>query len=78
MERASTPLIFSVDDDEDIRDLITAILEGGAYRVASAASGSEALAQLEGLHPDLILLDAMMPDMDGYEVCDRLQARGVA
>lgn len=76
MERTDMPLILSVDDDDDIRDLITAVLESGSYRVANAASGTEALRTFDELHPDLVLLDVMMPDMDGYEVCDRLQEQG--
>ena len=54
--------------------LLRAVLEPRGYEVASAASGEEALARLGGGDVDLVLLDVVMPGIDGYEVCRRLRA----
>ncbi|MBR3763015.1 MAG: response regulator transcription factor [Clostridia bacterium] len=59
--------ILVVDDDKNTRLLMRAILEAERYTVTLAASGREALEVLEKKHIDLILLDVMMPEMDGYE-----------
>lgn len=60
--------IFVVDDDPDSLDIVRTYLEGRGYAVITARSGSEALAKLEDVHPAIILLDVMMPGMDGWEV----------
>lgn len=60
--------IFVVDDDPDSLDIVRTYLEGRGYAVITASSGSEALAKLEEVHPAIILLDVMMPGMDGWEV----------
>jgi len=57
-----------VDDDADIVELTRLVLEGGGYRVVPASSGPEALRKIEQRHPDLILLDINMPEMDGFQV----------
>jgi DNA-binding response OmpR family regulator len=57
-----------VDNDRDIIDLTRMILEGGGYRVIAAGSGTEALRTLDADHPDLIILDINMPEMDGWQV----------
>jgi class 3 adenylate cyclase len=68
------PRILVVDDTEDNLFLMTAVLEDG-YEVTTAASGAQALVMASAIAtPDLILLDIMMPDMDGYEVMRRLRA----
>ncbi len=72
MESKSTILI--VDDEPFGRKTLEALLAGPAYLLAFACNGSEALAQATALTPDLVLLDVMMPDMDGFEVCRRLRA----
>jgi type IV pilus assembly protein PilB len=63
-----------VDDDPDIRDWMELMLSSRGFEVAMVSGGRMALQIVEKLRPDLILLDVTMPDMDGYEVCARLQA----
>ncbi len=65
--------ILLVDDEHDILDLIEYNLIKQGYSVTKADSGSSALAFAREHHPDLILLDIMMPGMDGYEVCSHLK-----
>jgi DNA-binding response OmpR family regulator len=60
--------IFVVDDDPDSLDIVRTYLEGRGFSVITASSGSEALAKMEEVHPAIILLDVMMPGMDGWEV----------
>jgi two-component system cell cycle response regulator len=55
------------------RHMLKALLAREGYDLASAASGPEALARLDELAPDVILLDVMMPGMDGFQVCQRLK-----
>ncbi len=66
--------IMVVDDDPDLVTLIRAILEQKEFNVLCAYDGPQALADLEKQKPDLILLDIMMPEMDGFEVLRRLKA----
>jgi len=65
--------ILIVDDDPVIVKFVKANLEANAYDVAVAINGSEALKAVELEPPDLVLLDIMMPEMDGFEVCRRLR-----
>jgi len=65
--------ILIVDDVEDNLFLLEAILTEEGYEVDSAKNGKEALAKIEASPPDLVLLDAMMPGMDGYEVTRRIR-----
>ncbi len=66
--------ILIVDDTLINLDLLTEILTGHGYKVRSVPSGSMALKAIRVVPPDLILLDIMMPEMDGYEVCQQLKA----
>jgi len=68
----STLLI--VDDDRTARETLIAMLEGENYHLELARNGFEAIQMAERLHPDMILLDVMMPGMDGFEVCRRIRA----
>jgi signal transduction histidine kinase len=68
----STVLI--VDDDPTARETLVAMLEGEGYDLHLAKDGRQALQMLKGLLPDLILLDVMMPALDGFEVCRRIRA----
>jgi len=66
--------ILVVDDDVDSLKLIGLMLQRNGYEVIAVNSGIQALGRAIGDRPDLIILDIMMPDMDGYEVCRRLRA----
>ncbi len=65
--------ILVVDDIEDNLSLLQAILSEEGYEVDIAKDGKSALAKIEASPPDLVLLDAMMPKMDGYEVTRRIR-----
>ena len=65
--------ILVVDDDPDILDAVTMILESRGYKVVTARDGIEGLATLKAENPDLMMLDLMMPKMDGFAVCKELQ-----
>jgi len=67
------PLILIVDDDSFMRKILVRYLERENYRVVEATNGMEALKIYQEFHPDIILLDAMMPVLDGFECCSRLQ-----
>ena len=68
--------VLVVDDDDSIRDLVTTALTFVGFEVAEAASGQEALSVAPQFAADLIVLDVMMPGLDGFEVCRRLRADG--
>jgi class 3 adenylate cyclase len=70
----SPPRILVVDDNETNRDILCTRLGMQGYDLMQAADGEEALASARERHPDLILLDIMMPKIDGLEVCRRLKA----
>ncbi|MCP4137590.1 MAG: diguanylate cyclase [bacterium] len=65
--------VLVVDDNLDFLRLMAAILSEAGYTVLKASGGSQALAVIKDEHPDLVLLDIMMPEIDGYEVCRRLK-----
>jgi len=66
--------ILIVDDDASARETLVAMLEGEKYQLELAQDGFQALKSLEHIQPDLILLDVMMPGMDGFEVCRRIRS----
>jgi excisionase family DNA binding protein len=67
------PRVLLVDDDEKVRELVRVSLEFEGYVVREAASADEGLAAIEEAKPDLILLDVMMPHVDGWEMLRRVQ-----
>jgi excisionase family DNA binding protein len=69
------PLILLVDDDERVRELVRVNLEFEGYSVREAGSAEEGLTAIEDARPDLILLDVMMPQVDGWEMLRRIQER---
>ncbi|WP_334319494.1 response regulator [Termitidicoccus mucosus] len=71
--RSVSAMILSVDDESDITDLVSFHLTRAGYEVTTAASGREALDAVQARRPDLILLDLMLPDIDGFGVCEILR-----
>ncbi len=69
MTTAQLPSILVVDDNHDNVDIIRHYLEVRGYPISVAHDGDEALAVFETVHPQLVLLDVMMPGRDGWEVC---------
>jgi DNA-binding response OmpR family regulator len=69
------PRILLVDDEQPIQTLLSYPLQKDGYEVVTASDGREALQRFEEARPDLVVLDLMMPRMDGLEVCRRLRAR---
>jgi len=67
------PLILSVDDEQDVTDLVQFHLSRAGCEVMTAANGREALSAVQNRRPDLILLDLMLPDIDGFGVCEILR-----
>jgi len=65
--------LLVVDDEDTIRVLVSRILAAKGYAVASARNGREALAKIAADRPDLVLLDLMMPEIDGWAVLERLR-----
>ncbi|MCX9009901.1 MAG: response regulator [Candidatus Methanoperedens sp.] len=65
--------IMVVDDERDLVDTLRLSLESDGYNVIGAYSGNEAIEKAHAEIPDLILLDIVLPDMDGYEICGRLR-----
>ena len=70
------PRVLVVDDEPNIRELVQVALKFHGCSVTTAANGDDALRQAEASPPDLIVLDVMLPDRDGFEVCRRLRAGG--
>ena len=69
----ATARVLAVDDSPTILEMIKAILIAGGYEVITAADGAEALETARAEMPDLILLDVMLPKLDGYRVCRLLK-----
>jgi len=67
--------VLVVDDDPDIRELLFTALEDEGFECVPAANGQEALAAMRTFHPDVIVLDLMMPVMDGWQFVKELRAR---
>ena len=65
--------ILVVDDEPDILEFITYNLSKEGFKVSTAQNGHEALEVAKRDHPHIMILDIMMPEMDGYEVCERLK-----
>jgi DNA-binding response OmpR family regulator len=65
--------ILIIDDEADITETLSFMLQARNFDVITANSGQEGLDKVKKDHPDLILLDIMMPEMDGYKVCNKLK-----
>src|SRR5580692_7398074 len=70
------PKVLVVDDEPNIRELVEVALKFHGCAVAVSATGKDALHQAETYEPDLMILDVMLPDMDGFEVCRTLRSEG--
>lgn len=65
--------ILIIDDDETTLKLVKIVLQRAGYHIVTATNGSEGLRMVEESHPDLVLLDLVMPGMDGFQVCRQLR-----
>ena len=66
-------LVLIVDDDESVRELLDFVVRKEGFKVEKAVDGEEAMAKARSLHPDLILLDLMLPKYGGFEILRELQ-----
>jgi two-component system response regulator VicR len=74
MDNTDAIRVVCVEDDPEMIDLVKLILTRRGYEVAGANGGKEGLELIEQIRPDLVLLDLMMPDMDGWEVYQKMKA----
>ena len=70
---AQAQTVLVVEDESSIASFVALYLKNAGYSVRTAATGAEGLAQVESERPDLIVLDLMLPDVDGIEVCRRIR-----
>ncbi|RCV47992.1 response regulator transcription factor [Marinitenerispora sediminis] len=75
-ETATPPHVLVIDDEPNIRDLVQAALRFHGFGVSTARSGSEGLAAARSHRPDLIVLDVLLPDISGFDVCRQLREGG--
>ncbi len=68
--------LLLVDDEDNLRSMLQAALRHSGFEVHPAATGQEALEGVRSVRPDLVVLDVMLPDVDGFEVCRRMRAAG--
>ncbi|GAB4399003.1 MAG: hypothetical protein OHK003_22430 [Anaerolineales bacterium] len=74
MDDRLSKTILCIEDEPEMIDLIRLILSRKGYKVQGATGGVEGIRLIKELHPDLVLLDLMMPDMDGWEVYQQMKA----
>ncbi|MDH5290609.1 MAG: response regulator, partial [Acidimicrobiia bacterium] len=68
--------LLIVDDEGNLRSMLSAALRHHGFTVTEAENGRQALEQVAKEHPDLLVLDVMLPELDGFEVCRRLRSDG--
>lgn len=73
---AATTTILIVEDDFSLRETVQLYIEREGIRCLTANSGAESTTQIQRFRPDLILLDIMLPDMDGFQICQQLRSDG--
>ena len=73
MNSSHSPTILVVDDEEDVRAVLSARLESAGFQVTTASSGMEALTRIRAASPDMVLLDIMLPGIDGLGICGMLK-----
>jgi CheY-like chemotaxis protein len=66
--------ILIADDNQNIRDALTYLLEDEGYEILIAKDGAETIKVVRGLRPDILLLDIMMPEINGYDVCRTIKS----
>ena len=71
---AEGPKVLVVDDEPNIREFVQVALNFHGFAVTTSATGEDALQLAEAYRPDLIVLDVLLPDIDGFEVCRRLRS----
>lgn len=69
------PRILAVDDELNILELVKLYLGREGYQVETASSGGDAISKMNTVNPDIIILDLMLPDIDGFEVCRRIRSK---
>ncbi|MBM2810942.1 MAG: response regulator transcription factor [Chloroflexi bacterium] len=72
----SDATVLVVDDEKNVTQLARMYLTADGFRVETAANGEQALDRIQATHPDIVVLDLMMPGMDGWEVCRSLRSSG--
>ena len=72
--KINTARILVIDDEPEITEIVKTFLEESGYRVAVVNSPSEAVEKARAFKPDVVLLDIMMPGVDGYDICQQLKA----
>jgi DNA-binding response OmpR family regulator len=68
------PKILVVDDSITVREIVRRVLEEEGFEVITSGDGRDALHRVEAEHPDLVLLDIVLPEFDGYEICRRIKS----
>jgi two-component system, OmpR family, response regulator len=76
MYRVDTVRLLVVDDEPPIADLVATVARYEGWQAVTANTGEDALRQAEDFHPDIVVLDIMLPDLDGFTVLDQLRASG--
>ena len=72
----ATARLLLVDDEDNLRSMLEAALRHSGFEVHPVANGRDAIAAVPEVRPDLIVLDVMLPDLDGFDVCKRLRSGG--
>jgi two-component system OmpR family response regulator len=72
----TSPRLLLVDDEDNLRSMLEAALRHSGFEVHPVANGRDALDAVPDVQPDLIVLDVMLPDLDGFDVCKRLRSTG--
>lgn len=72
-----TKKVMVVDDEKDIVDIVASFLEGKGFEVHSALGGRECIESIGDINPDILLMDVMMPDMNGWDAIRELKGMGV-
>jgi len=75
METSNRNQVLVIEDDDNIRRFVAINLDRNGFKVTEAALGEEALNRLAAQRPDIVVLDLMLPDMDGFEICRELRRR---